>query len=102
MPGEELRDGARGQDFGAVAFGDTLNLWLQILVRDNWHFGLERVSIGFATELESLEILSVRVPTQYLAQNPLLNRVAVSGHLLDELESLHVLLVCRTTVAQWR
>lgn len=88
-----------GQDRGAITVRDTLNFGLHILVRDNGNLRLEGLTIGGASEFEAFKVLCVSVACENLRQHPLLDGVGVSGHFLDELQRLRVLVARRWT--QW-
>lgn len=82
----------RGEDGGAIAVSNALDIRLQILVSNDRNLGFESVTIGSSVEMKPLQILCVGVSAQYLVQNPLLYRVWVLGHLVYELQRLSVLL----------
>lgn len=98
-PGEKFGDGMSGQDRGAVAISDALNLGLDILVRDNGNLRLEGLTVGGGTEFEAFKVLCVGVARENLRQHPLLDGVGVSGHFLNEPQRLRVLVTRRWT--QW-
>jgi hypothetical protein len=84
-----------GDDAGAVAVGDALDLRAEVLVRDHGHARLERGAVRAPLHAVPSEVLGAAVPRQDLREHARLLRVEVLGLLLDELQLLRVALARR-------